>query len=58
MTNDEWTDVDERVVCLIQLYQSDEVLYVMEETTTKGLRDKLESLYMGKSSSNKLHLKK
>ena len=43
----------------IILYLSDEVLYdVMNEETTAGLWCRLESLYMSKSLSNKLFIKK
>lgn len=39
----------------IELHLSDEVAYnVLEETITKGTRDKLEKLYMDTTLSNKL----
>ena len=42
----------------IQLCLSNEVLReVVKETTTKGMREKLESLYMAKSVTNRLLLK-
>ena len=52
-------DLDVRVKATIILCLSDEALYnVMNEETTAGLWCKLESLYMTKSLSNKLNLKK
>lgn len=59
INDDDWVDIDERALSTIQLYLSDEVLYnVRKETTAKSLWEKIETLYMGKSLSNKLHLKK
>lgn len=44
MKDAEWTKIDEKIVSLIQLYLSDEVLYnVMEETTSKSLWESLRS---------------
>ena len=59
MENNEWADLDVRAKATIILYLSNEVLYnVMNKKTTAGLWCKLESLYMTKSLSNKLFLKK
>ncbi|KAJ8648870.1 hypothetical protein MRB53_001893 [Persea americana] len=53
---DIWVDLDERAVSSIQQYLFDEVKFnVMEEETAKDLREKL---YMEKTLTNKLHLKK
>ena len=59
MDDDEWNDIDFRTNATIILCISDEVLYnVMNEETTSGLWCRLESLYMTKSLSNKLFMKK
>ena len=58
MEDDEWNDIDPAKTTII-LCLSDEVLYnVMNEKTTAGLWCKLETLYMTKSLSNKLFMKK
>ena len=57
--NDEWNDIDFRAKATIILCLSDEFLHnVMNEKTTTGLWCRLESLYMMKSLSNKLFMKK
>ena len=59
MEDDEWNDIDFRAKPTIILCISDEVLYnVMNEETTAGLWCRLESLYITKSLSNKLFMKK
>jgi len=59
MKDEEWVDLDVRAKATIILYLSDKVIYnVMNERTTAGLWCKLKSLYMTKSLSNKLFLKK
>jgi len=59
MEDDEWNVIDFRVKAMIILCLSDEVLYnVMNEKTTAGLWCRLESIYMTKSLSNKLFMKK
>ena len=56
---DEWMDLDVRAKTAIILCLSDEVLYsIINEKTIVGLWCKLESLYMTKSLSSKLFLKK
>ena len=58
MTKEAWDKADLKAISSIELHLSDEVMYnVMEETTAKGMWDKLEKLYMGKTLSNKLFLK-
>src|SRR4051812_26844435 len=55
MGEDDWKKIDIKAKVTIILCQSDEILYnVMNEDTTAGL----ESLYMTKSLSNKLSMKK
>jgi len=57
--DDEWKDIDFRANGTIILYLSDEVLYnVMNEVTTADRWCRLKSLYMTKSLSNKLFMKK
>jgi len=57
--DDEWNDIEFCAKAMIILYISDEVLYnIMNEKITSGLWCKLESLYMTKSLSNKLFMKK
>ena len=59
MEDDEWNDIDFHANATIILCLLDEVFYnVMNEKTTAGLWYRLESLYMTKSLSNKLFMKK
>jgi len=59
MEHDKWNVIDFRVKATIILCLSDEVLYnIMNEETTTSLWYRLESLYMTKSLSNKLFMKK
>ena len=59
MEDDEWNNIDFRAKATIILCLSDEVLYnVMNKETTVDLWCRLESLYMTKSLSNKLFVKK
>ena len=56
---EEWEEMDLKAASTIQLCLADEVMYnVMDEDTATGLWLRLESLYMTKSLSNKLYLKK
>ena len=58
-SNKDWEEMDLRAVSTIQLYLADKVMYnVMDEETATGLWSRLETLYMMKSLSNKLYLKK
>ena len=51
--------MDLKAARTIQLYLADEVMYnVMDEETTMRLWSRLETLYITKSLSNKLYLKK
>ena len=59
MEDDKWNDIDFQANATIILCPSDEVLYnIMNEETTAGLWCRLESMYMTKSLSNKLFMKK
>jgi len=59
MKDDEWNGINFRAKATIILCPSDEVLYnVMNKETTADLWCRLESLYMMKSLSNKLFMKK
>jgi len=58
MSDEDW-ELDLKAASTIQLCLADEVMYnVMDEETTTGLWSMLEILYMIKSLSNKLYLKK
>ncbi len=59
MTDAEWMDIDEHAISSIEAYITDDVLnHVVSCTTAKDMWDKLEAIYLGKSLSNKLFLKK
>ena len=51
--------MDLKAASMIQSYLTDEVMYnVMDKEMATGLWSRLETLYMTKSLSNKLYLKK
>ncbi|PHT55765.1 hypothetical protein CQW23_04251 [Capsicum baccatum] len=57
-TEEQWEEMDEKALSIIQLCLSREVLReVINEKTAAGIWSKLESLYMTKSLANKLRLK-
>src|SRR3954468_10942050 len=59
MGEDEWKEIDVKAKATIILCLSDEILYnVLNDDTTAGMWSRLESLYMTKSLSNKLYMKK
>ena len=59
MEDNVWNDIDFHAKATIVLCLSDEVLYnVMNEETTGDLWCRLDSMYMTKSLSNKLFMKK
>src|SRR3954468_11931521 len=59
MGEDEWKEIDVKAKATIILCLSDEILYnVLNDDTTAGMWSRLESLYMKKSLSNKLYMKK
>jgi len=58
-SNDNWEEIDLKEASTIQLCLTDEIMYnVMDEETSRRLWSMLETLYMTKSLSNKLYLKK
>ena len=58
MSEAKWEEMDAKALSAIQLCLSNEVLReVVKETTSKGIWEKLESLYMAKSMTNRLLLK-
>ncbi len=59
MTTSDWEDLDARALSTIRLCLADEVLFnIVEETTASGLWVKLENLYMTKSLTNRIYLKR
>jgi hypothetical protein len=59
MTEWEWEYLDAKALSTIRLCLSDEVLFnIIGEDTTSGLWSKLESLYMTKSLTRKIYLKR
>ena len=59
MTDDEWEELDMKVVSTICLCLADELMYdVMDDVTTAAIWLKLESRYMSMSLTNKLNLKR
>ena len=59
MTYEDYEDLDERVMSMIHLSIANEILSnVLDEKITKSMWGKLGSLYMTKSLSNKLSVKK
>jgi hypothetical protein len=59
MTDEDWEDLDARALSTIRLCLADEVLFnIVEEETTTGLWNRLESLYMTKSLMNIIFLKR
>jgi len=58
-SNEDWEEMDLKAASTIQLCLVDKVMYnVIDEETVTGLWSRLETLYMTKSLSNKLYLKK
>jgi len=59
MIDMEWEDLDAQVLSTIKLCLANDVLFnIVEETSTRCLWDKLETLYMKKSLTNKIYLKR
>jgi hypothetical protein len=59
MTDEDWEDLDARALNTIHLCLADEVLFnIVGEETTTGLWNRLESMYMKKSLTNKIFLKR
>ena len=58
MTDDEWSDINDRALSGIRLCLEDDVLFnIVLEKTVAGLWTKLEKLYMTKSLTNRILLK-
>ena len=58
MTDDEWSDLDERALSGIRLCLADDVLFnIVSDKTAAGLWTKIEKLYMKKSLTNRIILK-
>eukprot|EP01018_Ginkgo_biloba_P027656 Gb_41806 [translate_table: standard] len=59
MTDEDWEDLDARALSTIRLCLADDVLFnIAGEETTSGLWTRLESLYMTKSLTNRIYLKR
>ena len=59
MIDDEWEDLDAKVLSTIRLCIADDVLFnIVSETSTTSLWKKLESPYMTKSVTNIIYLKR
>ena len=59
ITDNEWAEMDERAISAIRLCLADDVLLnIVSETTAAGLWTKLEKLYMTKSLTNRILLKR
>eukprot|EP00253_Pinus_taeda_P028237 PITA_28237 len=59
ITNDEWTEMDERALSAIRLCLAGNVLFnIVSEKTNVGLWTKLEKLYMTKTLTNRILLKR
>jgi hypothetical protein len=59
MTNKEWEDLDEKSLSTIRLCLADDVMFnIVGEDITSGLWSKLESLYMMKSLTSRINLKR
>ena len=59
MTDDQWENLDAKALSTIRLCLVDDVLFnIIGETSAASLWNKLESLYMTKSVTNKIYLKR
>jgi hypothetical protein len=59
MTNEEWKDLDAKSLSTIRLCLVDDVLFnIVGNDTTSGLWSKMESLYMTKSLTSRIYLKR
>ena len=59
MSDDEWYDIDERAIFAIEMHVTDEVMKnVIPEKNANDVWNRLEELYIGKSISKELNLKK
>jgi hypothetical protein len=59
MTNEEWEDLDAKALSTIRLCLADDVMFnIIGEDTTSGLWSKMESIYMMKSLTRRIYLKR
>ena len=59
ITNVEWEDIDAKEISTISLCLADDVLFnIIGETSVAILWNKLKSLYMNKSVTNRIYLKR
>eukprot|EP00253_Pinus_taeda_P027912 PITA_27912 len=59
ITDSEWAEMDERAITAIRLCLADDVLFnIVSETTAASLWTRLEKLYMTKSLTNRILLKR
>jgi hypothetical protein len=59
ITDEDWDEMDARALSAIRLCLADDVLFnIVTEKTAVGLWSKLESLYMTKSLTNRIFLKR
>lgn len=59
MIDSDWEDLDARALSTIRLCLVDEVLFnIVEESIAAGLWEKLEKLYMRKSLTSRIYLKR
>jgi hypothetical protein len=59
ITNEDWDDIDARALSVIRVCLADDVLFnIVAEKKATGLWMKLESLYMTKSLTNRIFLKR
>ena len=59
MKLEDWEEMDEKAASEIRLHLTDDVVNnIIDEESVCGIRTKLENLYMSKTLTNKLYLKK
>ena len=59
MTDSNWEELDAQALNTIRLCLADEFLFnIVEESATEGLWEKLETLYMTKSLTTRIYLKR
>ena len=59
MTYSDWEDLDARALNTVRLRLADEfLLNIVDESTTEGLWEKLETLYMTKSWTSRIYLER
>ena len=59
ISDDQWNEIDKKAMSAIEMHVTDEVLRnLMSENNAKDIWTRLEEMYIGKSMSNKLNLRK